>query len=164
MKRLFISAVIVFLFLRPSASFCAAQAESEEKNEPEPYEEAEFPQWAKDVRRLEIVSLGSVPFAALTVTLGYGAYLYYSGSSDSFPNPFDKNSAFSEGDQMKLFCISLGAGAAIGLADLAVNLIKRHTEKKRLEKIKASQDQILVIPLHSSPDEEQQEEIPEPEL
>lgn len=162
MKKRLVFAALLLSLLRPEAVFSDSQPEDEKTDAPAPYEENEFPQWAKDVRRLEIVSLGSVPFAALTVTLGYGAYLYYSGSSDTFPNPFDRSS-FSEGEQMKMFCISLGAGAAVGLADLAVNLIKRRAEKKRLEEIKASQDQILVIPLHDSSAGEPQKPSAEPE-
>ena len=56
--------------------------------EADPYEQDEFPQWAKDLRRGEIISLGSIPFVGLWVVGSYGGYKYFSGEIDSFPNPF----------------------------------------------------------------------------
>ncbi len=38
----------------------------------EPYEEDEFPLWARDLRRAEIIGLGSFPLALLATRLLYG--------------------------------------------------------------------------------------------
>lgn len=40
--------------------------------EAEPYEPDEFPRWARDLRRAEIVALGSLPIALLASRLLYG--------------------------------------------------------------------------------------------
>ena len=117
---------------------------------PQPYTENEFPQWSKDLRRFEIVSLGAVPFVAISVNLGYSAYQYFSGNSSTFETPFSKGTSFTEGEQMKIFCASVGAGMIIGFSDLAINLVKRHNEKKRQQKILESHDQIIVVPFQES--------------
>ncbi len=96
----------------------------------EPYTKDEFPQWAKDLRRYEIVSLGSLPFVMLLSTLGYGLYRYFDHGMDAsyFPNPFSKGSgagSLTQQEQMGLLFSSLGISAAIGLADFAIIKVKR---------------------------------------
>ncbi len=51
---------------------------------------------------------------------------------------------------MKIFCASVGAGMIIGFSDLAINLVKRHNEKKRQQKILESHDQIIVVPFQEN--------------
>ena len=48
------------------------------------------------------------------------------------------------------FCASVGAGMIIGFSDLAINLVKRHNEKKRQQKILESHDQIIVVPFQEN--------------
>ena len=95
-------------------------------------------------------ALGAVPFVAISVNLGYSAYQYFSGNSSTFETPFTKGTSFTEGEQMKIFCASIGAGVLIGFSDLAINLVKRHNEKKRQKKILESHDQIIVVPFQES--------------
>ncbi len=158
-KAFCLFSLLVFSFSFAPKAF--SQDESDDDNtDALPYEENEFPQWAKDLRRYEIVSLGSVPFTAFTITLGYGLVEYLSGATSSFPNPFDKGSAFSQNEQIGILCASIGAGLLIGFVDLGINLGKRHREKKKLERIKAAEDQIVVLPFN---DEEETEENQEEE-
>ncbi len=42
----------------------------------EPYQKDEFPRWAQDLRRFEIVFFGTVPFSFLYSSLGYSLYRY----------------------------------------------------------------------------------------
>ncbi|MEE1181408.1 MAG: hypothetical protein UHY90_04070, partial [Treponema sp.] len=68
MKK-FLSLFFIFLtfsFIIPFNAF------AEESTEPVPYSKEEFPQWALDLRRFEVVSLGSIPFAMIGVVLVYG--------------------------------------------------------------------------------------------
>jgi hypothetical protein len=149
MKKKFLGLLSAFFLV--SAEIRAE--DSADSAEPLPYSPDEFPQWSKDLRRLEIVSLGSVPFVALSVTLGYGTYQYFSGKTDTFPNPFDKSGSFGEGEQMKIFFASLGAGAFIGISDFFINIIKRSREKKIL----SSRSQIVVTPRGEEDEEPEQE-------
>lgn len=99
-----------------------------------PYTQDEFARWMKDLRRFEIVSLGSIPFVTLGASLGYGFYRYFSHgmNMDYFPSLFSsgKDAGFSEGEQRNLFLISVGIGVAIGLIDFTIVQIKRARQNR----------------------------------
>ena len=134
-----------------SLSPVEAATSTDDSEEAEPYNLSEFPQWTKDLRRLEIVSLGSVPFVMFAVATVFSSYQYFSGATQQFINPFARSS-YSEGDQMKIFFFSLGTGAFIGLSDLTINIIKRRIERKKAMRIKAAEDQIIVVPFNDGGD------------
>ena len=58
--------------------------------EPEPYDPTEFPQWAHDLRRAEIVALGAFPVSMIIGGLGYeiGRFAYFSVQSGSFRDDY----------------------------------------------------------------------------
>lgn len=88
------------------------------------------PQWAKDIRRTEIITLGSLPFVTLWTTLGYSMAVL-----GEFHNPLDKSSdGFDGNDQMNIIKISAAACLGLGAFDLGVNLIRRAVVKKRGQK------------------------------
>jgi hypothetical protein len=119
----------------------------------EPYTKDEFPQWARDLRRTEIVTLGSLPFVTLTATLGFGIVRWANGGS--VPNPLDKSaSGYSQDEQIQILLISAGTSVALGLTDLTINLIKRHIAKTRQN---TNSGAITVTPLNESPPPESEE-------
>ncbi len=99
-----------------------------------PYSQDEFALWMKDLRRFEIVSLGSIPFVTFGTSLGYGFYRYFSHgmNSDYLPSLFSsgKDSGLSERQQRNLFLVSVGIGVAIGLIDFAIVQIKRARQNR----------------------------------
>ena len=52
---------------------------------PEPYAENEFPQWLKDLRRAEIILIGSFPLTLLFSSLAYDIFRY---STNNFSNSY----------------------------------------------------------------------------
>ena len=60
----------------------------------DPYDFSAAPQWAKDLRRAEIITLGSVPFVTMGVTFSYSLYRYFAHGMNSayIPNPFAQSS------------------------------------------------------------------------
>ena len=99
------------------------------------YDDINFPQWAKDLRRTEIITFGSLPFVTLWTTVGYSLYEY-----GEFRNPLDKNTdSFTEDDQWKIIKISAATCVALGLTDLTINLIRRSQKEKRLKKLRDMQ-------------------------
>ncbi len=138
---------LFFILMLMSISLHPVFASSESGTDPEPYDTDELPEWAMDLRRFEIVSFGAVPFVTIGTTLVYGAYLKSIGEIDSMPNPLNKDSdSLSEQQQKKLFFISLGVGAGIGVTDFVINFIERQIKKSRNRKIIDSSEQIIVIP------------------
>lgn len=143
----------LFLMIIVSAFLSMQPVFSASSDTPEPYKDEEFPQWALDLRRFEIVSLGSVPFAMIGVTLGYGAIEMNRGNMNSIPNPLNPGSSLDEGEQLKIFGMTLAVGIGIGLVDLVVNLIKRNHQKKKMERLNATR-QVLVVPVSQNDEPE----------
>lgn len=118
----------------------------------EPYTQDEFPSWAQDIRRTEIVTLGSLPFTTLGVTLGYSLYRYASNgfNPEYIPNPFAKSAtgSLSSKEQIGIVLTSVGISAVIGLVDLTIRLIQRSVEKK--EAIRQRDDTLIITPLSDS--------------
>ena len=102
------------------------------------------------MRRTEIITLGSLPFTVLWVSLSYETYNYVTGVSSTFQNPFGSND-YSESDIAKIVGISFGASVAIGLVDLIITLVKQKKEKDYTQKTKEVMERIKIT---SSPPEE----------
>ena len=116
----------------------------------EPYTKDEFPGWLQDMRRAEIVSLGSLPFVTLGVTLGYSLYRYFSHdmNPDYFPNPFSKSSSaahLSTDEQLGILFTSLGVAAVVGITDFTISSIQRHKRNKAYQEL--NRGAVEIIPL-----------------
>ena len=120
-----ISFLIILAFLSPAYSATSSTT-------PEPYHDNEFPQFLKDIRRFEIVTLGALPFVSIQTTLTYSTFQYvnHDFSSAYFPNPFAASS-YSQDEQVGLLLTSLGICVGIGLTDLIIQLVKRNKSRKR---------------------------------
>lgn len=120
----------------------------------EPYTKDEFPGWLHDMRRAEIVSLGSLPFVTLGVTLGYSLYRYFSHdmNPDYFPNPFAKSSSaarLTTDEQLGILFTSLGVAAVVGITDFTISSIQRHKRNKAYQEL--NRGAVEIIPLDEEP-------------
>ena len=125
-KKLLFAFISVFLLfsLKPLGLFAADSSSSSK------YDDINFPQWAKDLRRTEIITFGSLPFVTLWTTVGYSLYRY-----GEFRNPLDKSTdSFTEDDQWNIIKISALTCVGLGLTDLAINLITRAQKEKKIRK------------------------------
>lgn len=125
-----------------------------ENNVPEPYTEDEFPSFLYDLRRAEIITLGSMPFITLGTSLGYsfGKYAYHGFDSDYFSNPFAKTteSAYSADEQVGIILTSLGISLGIGITDFIVQTVKRNSKAKKIKNNDNSP--IKITPISEDPD------------
>ena len=125
-----ITAVLLLITLSLSSVFPADSADEKK---------TEWPQWAKDIRRTEIITFGSLPFVTLWTTMIYSGIKY-----NRIGNPFDKStSSFTTDDQKKIITYACIASAGLGLTDLVISIIKRNTSKPR----PVTHDVITVMPL-----------------
>lgn len=138
--------VIFFLILFVS---CRSFLFAAENTTAEKYQEGEFPQWAMDLRRTEIITFGSLPLVTLGTSLAYGGILFASGAVSEFPNPFSKDSsaALSSDQQMQVFFISLGTSLLLGIIDYVINLIRRSSSQSRIQRIQQEQNHVTVTPI-----------------
>lgn len=136
------AAVFMFTFVFASENE-AVQIEGYEKGK-------ELPSWVKDLRRAEIVTLGSLPFTTLGATLAYSLYRY--GANDFkpayIPNPFPLSSTeakLSTDEQIGIIATAAGISLAVGITDFIVMQVKHSRQKKALEKIREEQGTVIRI-------------------
>ena len=136
------AAVFMFTFVFASENE-ALQIEGYEKGK-------ELPSWVKDLRRAEIVTLGSLPFTTLGATLAYSLYRY--GANDFkpayIPNPFPLSSTeakLSTDEQIGIIATAAGISLAVGITDFIVMQVKHSRKKKALEKIREEQGTVIRI-------------------
>lgn len=123
-------------------------ADSTTSADAEPYNKEEFPQALKDLRRFEIITLGSMPFVMLDCNMVYSGILVAQGKSNSF-NPLNM-SGYTTEQQVGLILTSLAVSTGVGLTDLIVQNIKRNKKAKKTRKQQANS--ISVIPVEEDPD------------
>lgn len=116
-----------------------------EDTTPLEYDNSTMPQGLKDLRRFEIVTLGSIPFVTLDAGIVYSGIRWANNGFDSAysPNPF-ATSTYSTEEQLGILFTSIGISIGIGLTDYIINLIKRSNKKKREQLLNQS---IIITPL-----------------
>lgn len=145
------AAILLLLVFVPSL-LCAA----EPSIQIEPYRDGEFPDWLMDVRRAEIVTLGSLPFTTLSATLVFMFYRYADNgfNRDYFPNPLAKSSAsanLSKNEQIGIISVAAGLSLCAGIADFIISAV-RHSEDRKLadEKDADTAQNVTITPLPAS--------------
>ena len=118
-----------------------------------PYDTKMIPQWVKDVRRGEIITLGSWPFTTLLVSLSYsmGMFAIHDWDSSYFRNPFSSSGEGYTYSEIKgILLTSAAISVGIGVTDLIVNIIKceRAKKKRNAEQLK----NITITPVDSGQD------------
>jgi hypothetical protein len=106
-----------------------------------------FPQWSKDLRRGEIVALGSFPFALFTTTFIMESVRWNAEANMDFsedgrryaPWPFKSAGAvdMSNKEREMTFIAAAGLSVAVALTDFIIVQIKRSKERRRAESLPA---------------------------
>ena len=103
--------------------------------QPVPYGPNEFPLWAQDFRRAEVITVGVFPFALLYTGLIYNfsRYLSLAVSGDpTAPNylPWN-NPTLSGNEKLGIVLGSIGVAVAVGIIDFAINSSERRAAEER---------------------------------
>lgn len=143
---------ILFLTLLLIPAMPLYAADEAQDTTPKEYDDKEFPQGLKDLRRFEIITLGSLPFVTLDTTLAYSTIRYAQHNFDSAyqPDIFSKSN-FSQDEQKQIIATSICISVGIGLTDYIFQLIKRSSKKRQAARQK-TYDDIAVVPIAEDPD------------
>jgi hypothetical protein len=130
---------------------------------PDTQSSSEFPLWARDLRRGEIVAFGSFPFTLFVSTFAVDSVRYFQHNRDSkyLPWPFKGPGAveMSRDERKKTLIIAAAASVAIAAIDFTIVQVKRNKERKRIEQESGgAAAEIIRSPI---PEEEPEEESPE---
>jgi len=120
------------LFLLMILSFCSSLLYSQDQEIAIPYKPDEFPQWTLDLRRAEIVTIGSFPLSFMFTAIIYD--LTKSASAGFDPTiPF--GSSRSQEDIKNMLIISGGVSLAVGLTDFIIQQVKRSKKEKEKQEL-----------------------------
>jgi hypothetical protein len=116
------------------------------------------PQWARDLRRFEIVTFGTIPFAMFTATFGMDMYRWYNANGMDFsesgrryaPWPLKSAGAYAmEPKEIETtLIIAASLCVTVALTDLVITLIKRSKARKRTEALPHNATTINRKPLY----------------
>jgi hypothetical protein len=136
-------AVLVFLAVVPGIG-------AQSNTETTPNEDAvEWPQFAKDIRRFDVVSFGIFPFAYLVTSIGYDLMRSAQHDWDSAYYPFNEGGAVWTSDDYRNVLIgSAVVSLSVAAIDLAIVWIKRHAAGKREEARSRPETDIRRTPLY----------------
>lgn len=124
MKRSFLIFLIGALL---GTSFLSAQAlPPQEPLMPEEYDPEEFPLWAYDLRRYEVIAIGSYPITFFATSLIYDFSIY---AANDFSPQYSMGSQRSSSD----IGIIIGSAAAVSLVIATIDLIVNTSKRKKQE-------------------------------
>jgi hypothetical protein len=156
-KKYFPLIIILFLLICAPIYRANAQTTTASGLVSTTFDTSDFPQWAKDVRRWEIVAFGSFPFAMFTTTFFMDTQRWIDNSGMSWseegrryaPWPFKSAGAVDMTNKQHEMTLAIAAGlsAAVAFADLIIVQIKRHAERRRIENLPPGTAIIIKRPL-----------------
>ncbi|MDR0708102.1 MAG: hypothetical protein LBF60_09585 [Treponema sp.] len=114
----------------------------------------DFPQWAKDARRFDVITFGSFPFAFFTASFVTDSIRWAQfGDMKYAPWPLKGAGAYDPTTEEKMRIIGIAAGISlfVALADFVVIQIKRHSERQKKARTPDNQPVIIRRPLDASP-------------
>ena len=115
-----------------------------------------FPQWAKDLRRWEIVAFGTYPFTMFSTTFFMDTYRFAgTGWKDYRYAPWPLKSAgavdMTNKEYQTTMIIAAGLSGVIAIADMIIVQIKRHKAQQLAESLPAGTTIITKRPWPTSP-------------
>lgn len=115
----------------------------------------EFPLWAKDLRRAEIITFGSFPFTLLFSTIAMDTYLWGMNNWDARYAPFPIRGAgaveMSVDNRLITLGIALGASVLVAVADHIIIRVKRSNEAKKTAALPSGVPIIIRTPIDDEP-------------
>jgi len=150
-------AIIMILIFSLAMPMPQLYSQSQTTNEEE--KEIVFPQWAKDLRRWDIITFGAFPFSMFFTTFVTDMIRW--NNANGMENteegrryaPWPLKSAGAEPmtseEYLRTVLIALGVSATIALIDFAVVQIKRSIERKRQQARTSSTYEIESRSIHA---------------
>ena len=131
MKKNVILLLLVFLFLPP---LWAQNNKSNTDTSSNQFDVSGFPQWVRDLRRIEVITFGAFPFAYFFTNFGVDTYRWATNGWDRryAPWPFDAAGSVDKTQDERFMTLGLSVGTAflIALIDYTIVLVKRGRKER----------------------------------
>jgi len=136
MKKIFFVSVLLFLLFAPQFE-AAAQSTSV----PNVFDMTNFPQWARDIRRFDVIAFGSFPFSMFVVTFVVDMFRWYDANGLDFNDmryaPWPLKSAgavdMTAEEYGRTILYAAGLSLVLALTDFVIVTIRRSSERRRIE-------------------------------
>ncbi|MDR3166382.1 MAG: hypothetical protein LBT93_00430 [Treponema sp.] len=120
------------------------------------FDTSDFPGWAKDLRRAEIVAFGSFPFTLFFTTFAMDIYRTSSHNGDSryYPWPLKPagSVAMTKDELVLTMSIAAAGSVVVSLVDYFIVKYKQHKRERELEKA-TGESPIILRSRHSTEEE-----------
>ncbi|MCL2443586.1 MAG: hypothetical protein FWD13_09025 [Treponema sp.] len=142
MKKLFFLVILISLFITPMYQV-AAQSLSATNETTVIFDSSGLPQWAKDLRRFDIIAFGVFPFSIFAVNFTWDMIRWYTHTGFAFtaqglqyaPWPLKSAGAYEMTASEYLATVLLAAGLSLAIAavDLVIVKTRQSNERRRIE-------------------------------
>jgi len=157
MKKAIFLFFIFSIFLMPVSQVSAQDI-------PNVFDMTKFPQWAKDLRRFDIITFGVFPFAVFFTTITMDTIRWYNEGNKFTDNryaPWPIKSAgaveMTTDEQFRKIMIAAGVSVTIALVDFLIVKLKRRSERLKIQSRAASTYEIEKIPVNPVTEESGEE-------
>jgi hypothetical protein len=103
------------------------------------FDTSEFPLWAKDLRRAEIVAFGSLPFTMLFTTFAVDTWRCYSHDWDPLYAPWPAKPPgainMTQDELTMTMAVAAAVSVVLAITDFSILQIKRYKEKQRAKNL-----------------------------
>lgn len=128
------AAVTLALLLIVAGLGVAEESVAPPAHTPAPYKEEEFPRWLRDLRRAEVILIGSIPFTMFFTFETYDTYRYVSSGLDPYyaPWPFRPGSAqvYTTQEKVGIVVSALSLSLLIAAADYLIGRINERSPRR----------------------------------
>jgi hypothetical protein len=151
-KKAFLAAFLLGVFalsLLSAPPLSAQTTPSTDKAAPNA-DAIEWPQFAKDFRRFDVVAFGLFPFAYLVTSIGYDLMRSAQHGWDAayYPWPVQGSASWESEDYGNVVFGSAVISLSVAAIDLVIILIKRHAAEKKEEARSRPETDIRRSPLY----------------
>ena len=106
-----------------------------------------FPQWARDLRRGEIVAFGAFPLAYIFANFGYDSYRFANNNWDSrfAPWPFNSAESFGKSQDERFITLGLAAGLSVFIAVVDYAIVRARRSRLARESRSLQEERPVII-------------------
>ena len=152
MRNKFIAVLLLAVFFNAFTSGLFAQSASNTSGlTSSNFDMTGSPQWAKDLRRAEIIAFGVFPFMYFFSNFGVSTGLLIKNRERGYaPWPFDGPAGYSKTDNQRLMTIGIAVGSSvlISLIDYSIVLQKRKKQEREAWNLAPGSPIIIRKPLY----------------
>lgn len=149
--------ILIFLCISFAVPLLHAQTTSTTQTQTTPTQPAaqfdmtEFPLWARDLRRAEVIAFGAFPFVYLFSNFGFDTYRFatHGGDTRYAPWPFNSAGTIEKTQSEKLLTLGIAAAGSVifALVDYAIVRIKRNRLERENNNLPDGSPVIIRTPL-----------------